>query len=519
MFPYKLTAFDLDGTLTRSKTPITPEMAGLLQKLSETTKVAIISGGSIVQFEKQLLPFIKPSKNIILLPVDGSERFEYNSESKKWQLTDKHEFKKSIKEKVIKALGEIIDSGLFEIPKEHQGKYVEDRDTEINLSAMGQDAPLEIKEKWDPDQKKRRKIEKEIERKIPEVDATVAGTTSVDILPKGFDKAYGLGILLEKIKIDKKDVIFLGDAVFPGGNDYSVMEDGIKTVKVDGPTHTEGVIRSWFGEKNNPTISIPQNPIAYFCAEYAIEENTLMYAGGLGILAGDYLMEMADKNMPFIAIGLNYDPGNLKDFAIFSHQGKSAVVSIPIGEHLIYAQIWHRRFAENTHVFLLDTNFEKNDDKHRNITSHLYDPHFYTRVKQQIVLGIGGIKFLKLLDIHPSVYHLNEGHTAFAGVGVLVERNEDIGKIVGTKHTILSAAGLYIPKKDFFVLLNTYCKEFGVDINEIFEKGKYELDPDTFSTTKLVMTTSKIKNSVSALHAVFEKIRHPHSELISITNG
>ncbi|MEK7105967.1 MAG: HAD family hydrolase, partial [Patescibacteria group bacterium] len=66
MFPYKLTAFDLDGTLTRSKTPITPEMAGLLQKLSETTKVAIISGGSIVQFEKQLLPFIKPSKNIIL---------------------------------------------------------------------------------------------------------------------------------------------------------------------------------------------------------------------------------------------------------------------------------------------------------------------------------------------------------------------------------------------------------------------------------------------------------------------
>jgi starch phosphorylase len=230
-------------------------------------------------------------------------------------------------------------------------------------------------------------------------------------------------------------------------------------------------------------------------------------------------MEMADRDTPLIAFGLNYDPGKLKDFILYHHEGKPLIVSIPISDHVLHAQVWHRILADNVHILLLDTNIAENNEERKNVTSKLYDPHFYTRVQQQILLGLGGMQILKVLDIHPTIYHLNEGHTAFGGVAVMVERKEDLSKVVGTKHTILSEAGLHIPRKDFAVLLGAYCKEHGADALEVFEKGKYELDPDIFSTTKFVMNISNRKNSVSALHAVFEKKRHPHSLLIPITNG
>lgn len=213
------------------------------------------------------------------------------------------------------------------------------------------------------------------------------------------------------------------------------------------------------------------------------------------------------------------DTGKLKDFILYHHEGKPLIVSIPISDHVLHAQVWHRILADNVHILLLDTNIAENNEERKNVTSKLYDPHFYTRVQQQILLGLGGMQILKVLDIHPTIYHLNEGHTAFGGVAVMVERKEDLSKVVGTKHTILSEAGLHIPRKDFAVLLGAYCKEHGADALEVFEKGKYELDPDIFSTTKFVMNISNRKNSVSALHAVFEKKRHPHSLLIPITNG
>lgn len=506
---YKLVAFDLDGTLAESKQSITKEMAALLHKLSHSTKVAVISGGSFTRFEDQLLRNLIPSSNIILLPAEGSERFEYIN--KKWQLTDKQPFPAELKKEVIRIFKEIIDDPKYEVPPYPVGEYIEDRDTEIAFSGLGQNAPLAEKEKWDPDKMRRMKIKEEIERRIPEVVAAVAGTTSIDVLPKGFDKAKGLGLLLEKLGMKPKDMLFVGDAIVPGGNDYSVFATGVKSIPVSGPTETAEAIEKMLQEAiTTPEIhkvpKLPPHPVVYFCAEYGFEANSSMYAGGLGILAGDYVLQAAELNKPFVAIGLRYGKVIPTGFGLL----KDIVIEVPIKKEKIHAKVWHRAFSKKTHVFLLDAG---------ETTSHIYDPDFYTRIREQIVLGIGGVRLLKKLEISPRVYHLNEGHTAFAGVGIMVEWPEDLGKIVGSKHTILSEAGSLINYTDFEEFLGPYCRKFKVSVKDVFEKGKFELNRDFFSTSKFVMTSSVKKNGVSALHVVYEKKRHPHSTLIPITNG
>jgi glycogen phosphorylase len=515
---YKLVAFDMDGTIADSKQPITKEMAELLHKLSLVSKVAIISGGSFTRFEDQVLRSLKPSPNIILLPAEGSERFEYVH--KKWTMTDKNPFPPELKEKVTSLLQKIIADPKYEGPPYPVGEYVEDRDTEIAFSGLGQNAPLSEKEKWDPDKTRRLKIKEVIEKEIPEVVAAVAGTTSIDILPRGFDKAKGLSLFLEKSGLKPEDMVFVGDAIIPGGNDYSVFAAGIKSIPVDGPADTMEIIRKILQDndttpKTHAVPHFPKDPVAYFCAEYGFEPNTLMYAGGLGILAGDMLLQSADLDLSFIAVGLRYGTIIPTDFYIL----KNVIIEIPIKNELVKAQVWHRAFSKNTHALLLDTNIPENTEAHKKITSHIYDADFYTRVYQQIVLGVGGIRLLKHLKINPRVYHLNEGHTAFAAVGLMVERHEDLGKIVGSKHTILSEAGLLIQKKDVEEILGSYAKEHHIDVDDVFEKGKFELDNNLFSTTKMVMMSSLKKNAVSGLHAVYEKKRHPHSTLFAITNG
>lgn len=523
-FPYKMVAFDLDGTLTKSKEPITKETASLLHDLSLLTKVVVISGGSFLNFQEQLLHSLEPSPNIILLPTEGSERFEYDSNVKEWKMTDKEIFSGKIKKEVTRVLKEIIASGKYDIPSNPKGEYIEDRDTEITFSALGQKAPLEKKEKWDPDHKKRFKIKEAIEAKIDNIMVAVAGTTSLDILPKGFNKAKGLRILLEKLGIGLDEIVFVGDAIVPGGNDYSVFEAGIKSIKVNGPKDTENIIKEMLksagDEKSVPeekyTYPIfPLNPIAYFCAEYALDVNPSMYAGGLGILAGDYVLEASDENIPFIALGLRYGKSIPSGFLLL----RNIIIDIPIGVDIIKAAVWHRSFSENVHVLLLDTKIDENTEENKKITSHLYDMDFYTRIKQQMVLGIGGIRLLSKLGIYPKIYHLNEGHTAFAALAIAVEQKSDLGKIVATKHTILSEAGLLIKLSDFKTLIGPYCKAFGVAVKEVFEKGKFESSTDLFSTTKFIIVSAVRKNGVSDLHIAFEKKRHPHSTLISITNG
>lgn len=487
-FVYKLAAFDLDGTLAPSKGEVSPSTASLLNSLSNKVKVAVISGASFRQFQIQLLPFITPNKNIILLPQEGTERFEYDEERKVWNMTDRKVFLPETKKEVIKVLNEIIASGQYEIPTIHTGEYIEDRDTEIAFSALGQQATLEEKERWDPKLSKRKKIKDSLESRLKDISVTIAGTTSINILPKGFTKAIGLGLLIKKIGLQQNEVVFVGDAIVPGGNDYSFLEEGFEHVKVKNPEETNRVIRTWL-----------KPPVAFFCSEYALQDDPVMYAGGLGVLAGDYVLEIADQNFPFIAIGLKYGDKVPEEFSLLDFN-----IEIPnIGN----VRVWCSTLAENVQVYLLDAG---------TITLKLYDPNLSIRIKQQIILGIGGIRLLKKLQIFPSVYHLNEGHTAMAAAAIVVERREDMDRIVATKHTILSDAGLLISKSDLQEVIGEYSGKY---FEEIFEKGRHEANKEMFSTTKFLLSSAVRKNGVSLMHTVYEKKEHPSSQLIPITNG
>ena len=248
----KIIAFDLDGTLSVSKRPVTEDMALLVEALAKKMPVAIISGGTFKQFNTQFLPAFHRDgfnesfvKNLILLPTSGSQRYEYNLEKKEWVLTDIETFPEEIKDRAKKILKEIIDSGKYDIPKNPIGEYIEDRLTQLSISALGQDAPIEQKKLWDPDQKKRQKIKVVLDKELPDTSIIIGGTTTIDILPKGFTKATGLSRLLDKMGLKKEDMLFVGDAIFPGGNDYAPKEIGMDTISVSGPEEAAKYIKEW----------------------------------------------------------------------------------------------------------------------------------------------------------------------------------------------------------------------------------------------------------------------------------
>ena len=250
----KIIAFDLDGTLAESKQHLESDVAELLCFLAKEKKVVIITGGSFDQFKKQFLPFFIPKKedeniiyyNLILLPTSGSRRYQYNLEKSEWEMTDEEAMPPMAREKALLILREFISSGRYKMTPVIEGdEIIEDRVTQITISALGQHAPIELKKIWDADQKKRKEIKEILESKLPEVNIVIGGTTSIDILPKGFDKAKGLIRLLNKFGMVIGDMIFIGDAIFPGGNDYSVYEAGIESIKVSGPVETIEIIKTW----------------------------------------------------------------------------------------------------------------------------------------------------------------------------------------------------------------------------------------------------------------------------------
>lgn len=248
----KIIAFDVDGTLTVSKTLITEGMAHLIKELVKERQVLAIAGGSFHQLETQFLPpFLNDESmlpfihNFTLLPTSGSQRYEYDEVKREWMMTDKEPLDAGVKERAIKLLQEVIDNPIYEIPPNPIGNIIEDRDTQITFTPNGQQAPVEIKMKFDPDRKKRERIKAMLDPKLPEVSILINGTSSIDILPKGFNKAVGLTRYLNKVGLNKSDVLFIGDGIFPGGNDYSVLEAGFDTIAVKNPFETEAIIKGW----------------------------------------------------------------------------------------------------------------------------------------------------------------------------------------------------------------------------------------------------------------------------------
>ena len=239
----KLVIFDLDGTLAESKSSLDAEMSVLLQDLLKQVKVAVISGGDWPQFEKQLLanfPVNGLLDNLSILPTCDTKFYKYANGWKKIYAENL-----SIKEKgkIIHALKEASNSVDFKIEKTW-GEVIEDRGSQVTFSALGQKAPLEEKKTWDPDFVKRKKIKAILDQRIPEFSIRMGGTTSLDVTKPGIDKAYGINKLKEILGIELSEMIFIGDALFPEGNDYSVKQTGVVSISVRDPHKTKRIIET-----------------------------------------------------------------------------------------------------------------------------------------------------------------------------------------------------------------------------------------------------------------------------------
>ena len=238
----KLIVFDLDGTLAESKSALDAEMATLLHDLLGIIKVAIISGGDWPQFEKQLLSNLPDDEhlaNLSLLPTCGTKFFEYKSD---WKKLYSEDFTADEKEKIICSLKKAVAEAGFKVEKVW-GETIEDRGSQITFSALGQQAPLKEKDKWDPDYTKRKKIKAMLDPLLPGFSVRMGGSTSIDVTKPGIDKAYGIRKLRDLLGISLKEMIFIGDALFPGGNDYPAEEAGVVSIPVRGPNETKPVTK------------------------------------------------------------------------------------------------------------------------------------------------------------------------------------------------------------------------------------------------------------------------------------
>jgi phosphomannomutase len=235
--------FDLDGTLAKSKLPLETDMADLLEKLMAVMKVAVISGGAWAQFEKQLLSNLPQDdrlKQLSLLPTSGTKFLRYDGY---WTQLYAENFTSDDKTKIIDALNKALDeSGLR--PDRHWGELIEDRDSQITMSALGQEAPLDAKHAWDPAFEKRKKITAILAPMIPEFSVGMGGASSIDVTRPGVDKAYGIHKLEEVLGVPIKEMIFVGDALFPGGNDEPARKTGATCIKVRDPEETGRVIEA-----------------------------------------------------------------------------------------------------------------------------------------------------------------------------------------------------------------------------------------------------------------------------------
>ena len=239
----KLIVFDLDGTLAPSKSSLAPQTAALLRDLLEIIKVAVISGGAWAQFEKQFLTDLPQDSllaNLSLLPTCGTKFFQYN---RRWTELYSEDLTTEQKKKIIDSLHKATGEAGYRA-KKIWGKVIEDRGSQVTYSALGQQAPLAEKEKWDADFAKRKKITAILETLIPEFSVRMGGATSIDVTKPGIDKAYGIKKLRETLHLSSNEMVYIGDALFPGGNDFPAEEAGVVSIPVKGPDDTNLVINT-----------------------------------------------------------------------------------------------------------------------------------------------------------------------------------------------------------------------------------------------------------------------------------
>ena len=291
---------------------------------------------------------------------------------------------------------------------------------------------------------------------------------------------------------------------------------------------------TWYDRSNGRESA---TRIAYFSAEFGVTECLSIFAGGLGVLAGDHLKSSSDLGLPLVGVGLLYQEGyfhqmlsdsgwqqelySQHDFArlplspVLGTDDEPLHVLIEMPGRPVFVNIWHAQVGRIS-LYLLDTNTPLNQPEDRRITDKLYGGDIDARIKQEIVLGIGGYRALKLLNIQPSVYHMNEGHSAFLGLERVRELMEAHGVsfygareaasagLVFTSHTPVPAGHDYFTPDLINHYFNDYVSSLGLSLWDFLALGRQNPfdEHEAFCMTILALKLAAYSNGVSELHGV-----------------
>ena len=253
---YVIYFFDIDGTLAESKRSVNGKIPKLLSDLSQKNKIALLSGASFDQIVNQVLykcPGINLD-NVFILPTSGASLFVYKENT--WVQIYKNTIDKKYITKVQLEITKAFEHCNVPMPPKHYGPRLHYRGSQITFSAFGQDAPTRIKSSWDPTGSKRKKIVSELKKKLRKFEISAGGTNSIDINLKGIDKAYGIEKLCEYLEVRPEQCVFVGDAIFVGGNDYAVTKTSINTILTADPKQTQEIIQEFLttpSKKTKPT--------------------------------------------------------------------------------------------------------------------------------------------------------------------------------------------------------------------------------------------------------------------------
>ena len=317
---------------------------------------------------------------------------------------------------------------------------------------------------------------------------------------------------------------------------------------------------TWFS-KRYPDNS--NDLIAYFSAEYGLDETVAIYSGGLGVLSGDHIKTASDMGIPIVGIGLLYKHGYFhqqidgygqqkevyKDVdlsmlpieSVKDHEGKDLLISLKFPDKKLYLKVWKINVGR-CEIYLMDSDIDENIDEYKDITTTLYGGDQEMRIKQEIVLGMGGVNLLYSLGLNPTVYHMNEGHSAFLTIELIKnvmkfkEVSFDIAKEIVSAKTIFTTHTPVKAGNDIFPisLVEKYFKDYwnrlGISREEFFRLGMKPNDDmnSGFNMGILALKIAGKKNGVSKLHGavsrelfadVWPNVPANESPIDYVTNG
>ena len=247
----ELVVFDLDGTLTKSKSALESKMALLLERILKKKKVAVISGGTYDQMKRQFLAHLPTFGEIelpklFLFPTSGASMytFEKNVDGPTGQWIESYANRLTVpeKEKIMDALYAALHESGYSEPLQKYGKVIEDRGTQITFSGLGQEAPLELKAMWDPDHAKRKRIIEYLTPRIPGFEARIGGSSSIHITRSGSNKVFGITQMSRRLKIPVSQMIYLSSELGEESYRQSIEATGMATISVKDPTETARIL-------------------------------------------------------------------------------------------------------------------------------------------------------------------------------------------------------------------------------------------------------------------------------------